>query len=100
MPATARSLLGRNAECAVRDRVLDGVRAGRGCAVVVRGEPGVGKSVLLDYIAEQASGCRLARAAGVEWEAELTLASLQQLLGASMLPRSEHLPAPQRDEFH
>lgn len=69
MPATARALLGRNAECAVLDRVLDGVRAGRGCVLVVRGEPGVGKSVLLDYIAEQASGCRLARAAGVEWEA-------------------------------
>jgi len=97
MPATARALLGRNAECAVLDRVLDGVRAGRGCVLVVRGEPGVGKSVLLDYIAEQASGCRLARAAGVEWEAELMLAGLQQLLGASMLPRSEHLPAPQRD---
>ena len=97
MPATARALLGRNAECAVLDRVLDGVRAGRGCVLVVRGEPGVGKSVLLDYIAEQASGCRLARAAGVEWEAELMLAGLQQLLGASMLARSEHLPAPQRD---
>ena len=95
MPATARALLGRNAECAVLDRVLDG--AGRDCVLVVRGEPGVGKSVLLDYIAEQVSGCRLARAAGVEWEAELMLAGLQQLLGASMLPRSEHLPAPQRD---
>ena len=97
MPATARALLGRNAERAVLDRVLDGVRAGRGCVLVVRGEPGVGKSVLLDYIAEQASGCRLARAAGVEWEAELMLAGLQQLLGASMLARSERLPAPQRD---
>ena len=97
MPATARALLGRNAELAVLDGVLDGARAGRGCVLVVRGEPGVGKSVLLDYIAEQASGCRLARAAGVECEAELTFAGLQQLLGASMLERSEHLPAPQRD---
>jgi hypothetical protein len=42
MPATARALLGRNAECAVLDRVLDGVRAGRGCVLVMRGEPGVG----------------------------------------------------------
>src|SRR5258707_14263367 len=97
MPATARALLGRNAECAVLDRVLDGMRAGRGGVLVVRGEPGVGKSVLLDYIAEQASGCRLARAAGGEWEAELMLAGLQQLLGASMLAPAEHLPAPQRD---
>jgi DNA-binding CsgD family transcriptional regulator len=97
MPATARALLGRNAELAVLDGVVDGARAGRGCVLVVRGEPGVGKSVLLDYVAEQASGCRLARAAGVECEAELTFAGLQQLLSASMLERSEHLPAPQRD---
>jgi DNA-binding CsgD family transcriptional regulator len=97
MPATARALLGRNAELAVLDRVLDDARAGRGCVLVIRGEPGMGKSVLLDYVAEQASGCRLARAAGVECEAELTFAGLQQLLGASMLQRSEHLPAPQRD---
>jgi predicted ATPase len=53
--------------------------------LVVRGEPGVGKSALLDYVAEQAEGCQLARAADVEYEAELTLAVLQQLLGASML---------------
>jgi DNA-binding CsgD family transcriptional regulator len=65
--------------------------------LVVRGEAGVGKSVLLDYLAEQAVECRLARAAGVESEAELTFAGLQQLLGASTLQRSEHLPAPQRD---
>ena len=95
--ATAHALLGRNAECASLDRVLDDARAGRGRVLVVRGEPGVGKSVLLDYVAEQARGCQLARAAGVEYEAELTLAGLQQLLGASVLQRSEHLPAPQRD---
>jgi DNA-binding CsgD family transcriptional regulator len=96
-PATARALLGRNAECASLDRVLDDARAGRGSVLVVRGEPGVGKSALLDYLAEQAGGCQLARAAGVEYEAELTLAGLQQLLGPSMLQRSERLPGPQRD---
>ena len=95
--ATAHALLGRNAECASLDRMLDDARAGRGRVLVVRGEPGVGKSALLDYVAEQAEGCQLARAAGVEYEAELTLAGLQQLLGASMLQRSEHLPGPQRD---
>ena len=95
--ATARALLGRNAEFASLDRMLDDARAGRGRVLVVRGEPGVGKSALLDYVAEQAKGCQLARAAGVEYEAELTLAGLQQLLGASMPQRSEHLPGPQRD---
>jgi DNA-binding CsgD family transcriptional regulator len=97
LPATVRTLLGRNAELAVLDGVLDGARAGRGCVLVIRGEPGMGKSALLDYLAEQASGCRVARAAGVECEAELTFAGLQQLLGAWMLQRSEQLPAPQRD---
>jgi DNA-binding CsgD family transcriptional regulator len=95
--ATAGALLGRNAEFASLDRVLEDARAGRGCVLVLRGEPGVGKSALLDYVAERAEGCQLARAAGVEYEAELTLAGLQQLLGASVLPRSEHLPGPQRD---
>ncbi len=65
--------------------------------MVIRGEPGVGKTALLDYLAEQAEGCQLARAAGVEYEAELPLAGLQQLLGPSMLERSERLPDPQRD---
>jgi AAA ATPase domain len=96
-PATARAVLGRDAEFTALDRVLEDARAGRGRVLVVRGEAGVGKSALLDYVAEQASGSQLARAAGVEYEAELTLAGLQQLLGPSVLQRSEHLPGPQRD---
>jgi DNA-binding CsgD family transcriptional regulator len=96
-PASAQALLGRNAERGSLDRVLDDARAGRGRALVVRGEPGIGKSALLDYIAERAEGFRLARAIGVEYEAELTLAGLQQLLDASMLERSQLLPGPQRD---
>jgi nucleoside-triphosphatase THEP1 len=53
---------------------------------VVRGEPGVGKTALLDYLAEQASGCRVARVAGVQSEMELAFAWLHQLL-APMLNR-------------
>jgi DNA-binding CsgD family transcriptional regulator len=79
------------------DRALEHARAGRGQVLVVRGEPGVGKSVLLDYVAEKARGCQVSRAVGVEYEAELTLAGLQQLLGPSVMQRSEHLPSPQRD---
>src|SRR4051812_49924326 len=88
---------GRDAECAALDRVLEKARGGQGSALVLRGEPGVGKSVLLDYAAGQAAGFAVARAAGVESEVELPLAGLQQLLGASLLERAAALAAPQRD---
>jgi hypothetical protein len=63
----------------------------------LRGEleqPGVGKTALLEHLVEQASGCRVARAAGVQSEMELAFAGLHQLL-APMLDRLERLPAPQ-----
>ena len=61
---------------------------------MVRGEPGAGKTALLDYLGEQASGCRVAHAAGVESEMELVYAGLHQLV-TPMLDRLERLPAPQ-----
>ena len=64
--------------------------------LVVRGEPGVGKSALLSYLAGHAPGCRVVRAAGVESEMELAFAGLHQLL-APVLDRVERLPGPQRD---
>jgi putative protein kinase ArgK-like GTPase of G3E family len=54
-----------------------------GCAVgssrvlVLHGEPGVGKSVLMEYVARQAGDCRVVRAAGVESEMEFAYAALQ-----------------------
>jgi hypothetical protein len=63
---------------------------------VVRGEPGVGKTVLLDYLAGRARECRVVRAVGVQTEMELAFAGLHQLC-APMLGRAEHLPVPQRD---
>ena len=63
---------------------------------MVRGEPGVGKTVLLDYLAGRASGCRVARAAGVQSEMELAFAALHQLC-APMLDHAESLPDPQRE---
>jgi DNA-binding CsgD family transcriptional regulator len=89
-------LRGRRAEIAALDRVVEEVRSGHSSVLVVRGEPGVGKSVLLDYLVDGASGCRVARAGGVESEMELPLAGLQQLVGAWMLERVDHLPAPQQ----
>jgi DNA-binding CsgD family transcriptional regulator len=64
--------------------------------LVVRGEPGVGKTALLDYLAGRASGCRVARAAGVEAEMELAYAGVHKLL-TPMLDRLERLPGPQRE---
>ena len=93
---TARRLRGRQAECRTLDALLDDLRSGESRALVLRGEPGVGKSALLEYVAERASGCRVVRAAGVQSEMELPFAGLHQLC-AQMLDRLEHLPGPQRD---
>jgi DNA-binding CsgD family transcriptional regulator len=61
---------------------------------VLRGEAGVGKTALLQYVAERASECRIARIAGVESEMELAFAGLHQLC-ATMLDGLDALPAPQ-----
>src|SRR5437762_13947604 len=81
---------------AALDRLLDEVGMGQRRGLVIRGEAGVGKSALLDYLTERASDCRVAHAAGSEYEAELAYAGLHQLC-ASMLDLRERLPAPQRE---
>jgi DNA-binding CsgD family transcriptional regulator len=91
-----RGLLGRRSESTTLDRLVDAVRAGESRALVIRGDPGVGKTALLEYAAEHATGCRVARAAGVQAEMELPFAGLHQLC-APMLDRLERLPGPQRD---
>ena len=92
----ATGLTGRRRETDMLDELVEAVRAGASRTLVLRGEPGMGKSALLDYIAAQASGCRVVRAAGVQSEMELAFAGLHQLLGP-MLDRVDGLPAPQRD---
>ena len=79
-------LRNRHAECEVLDRLLMAVRAGQSRALVVRGEPGVGKTALLEYLVAQASDCRVERAAGVQSEMEVAFAGLHQLC-APMLDR-------------
>jgi DNA-binding CsgD family transcriptional regulator len=66
--------------------------------LVVRGEAGIGKSALLEYVVGAASDLTVVRAAGVESEMELAFASLQQLC-APMLDRLERLPVPQRESL-
>jgi DNA-binding CsgD family transcriptional regulator len=75
---------------------VESVRLGQSRALVVRGEPGIGKTALLDYIAARSSGCQVVRAAGVQTEMELPFAGLHQLC-APVLDRLDRLPAPQRD---
>ena len=93
---SARRLLGRRSECAALEHLVASVRAGSSRALVLRGDAGIGKSVLLEYLAQHASGCGIGRAAGVESEMELAYAGLQQLC-APFLDRVERLPGPQRD---
>ena len=92
----AMELVGRHRECAVLDRLIEAVRAGESRALVVSGEAGVGKTALLDYLAGQASECRVERSVGVQSEMELPFAALHQLC-APMLEKLQGLPAPQRD---
>jgi DNA-binding CsgD family transcriptional regulator len=94
--STLNTLRGRDEECAALDRLIDTVRGGESRTLVLRGEPGIGKSALLEYVVERASGCRVMRAAGVEYEMELAYASVHQLC-APVLDLRERLPGPQRD---
>lgn len=88
-------LTGRTAECALLDRRLAAAHTGQSAVLVLRGEPGVGKTALLGYVAERAEGCRVVRALGVEAEMELPFAGLQQLC-MPLLDGLERLPPPQR----
>ncbi len=92
----AAELVGRRSERELFDGLIEAVREGESRVLVVRGEPGVGKTALLEYLAEQASSLRVARASGIQSEMELAFAGLHQLL-ASMLDRLDRLPVPQRD---
>ena len=90
------TLWDRSAQCRALDGLFAEVRAGRSRVLVVRGEPGIGKTALLGYAAGTAPDFRVARAEGVESEMELPFAALHQLCGR-MLGRLGRLPGPQRD---
>jgi DNA-binding CsgD family transcriptional regulator/tetratricopeptide (TPR) repeat protein len=96
LPGQHMSLRGRANECALLDEFAGAVRRGESRSLVLRGEAGIGKTALLQYLIESASDLTVVRAVGVESEIELAYASLQQLCGP-MLERMERLPAPQRE---
>src|SRR5579864_6735760 len=94
--APREHLLGRQRERDVLDRVLAAARDGQGGVLAVHGEPGVGKTALLDYAVEAASDFRVTRAVGVEGEMELPFAALQRFCSPSV-HLIERLPALQRE---
>ncbi|MFD1542032.1 helix-turn-helix transcriptional regulator [Nonomuraea guangzhouensis] len=85
---------GRRGDQEVIDGLLASARAGRSGALVLYGDPGIGKSALLRSTAERATDLRVLRSVGVETEAELPFAALHQLLRPE-LARAEALPEPQ-----
>ncbi len=88
-------LLNREQELRFIDRLLADVRAGEGGAFVLRGDPGIGLTTLLDYAAGAASDLRVTRVAGVETEFQLAFAGVQQLC-APVLAGLDALPLRQR----
>ena len=89
-------LRGRSSECAALDAYVQAARAGDSRTVVLRGEAGIGKTALLDYVALHSQGCHVVRAVGIESEMELPFASVHQL-SKPLLGGIERLPAPQRE---
>jgi DNA-binding CsgD family transcriptional regulator len=87
-------LLGRQEEQRLLRELLDGVRDGGSRALLVRGEPGIGKTALLDDLAEHADGCTVIRVTGVQSEMELAYAALHQVC-APLRDRMPQLPEPQ-----
>ncbi|WP_433239618.1 AAA family ATPase [Streptosporangium sp. CA-135522] len=88
-------LCGRGYEKSVIERLLGDAVAGGGGALIVRGEPGIGKTALLDHAVAAAEGIRIIRATGIEAEADLPFAALHLLL-RPVLDRADGLPEPQR----
>jgi DNA-binding CsgD family transcriptional regulator len=94
-PGRRPSLRGRSSECALLDELLLAVRRGESRSLVLRGEAGIGKTALLEYLIAASSDLMVVRAMGVESEMELAYASLHQLCGP-LLDRLDALPGPQR----
>ncbi|MFN3004123.1 ATP-binding protein [Mycolicibacterium wolinskyi] len=93
------SLRGRESECEALRSLISTVRSGSCQVLALRGEAGVGKTALLEYLSEQASGFRRVQVAGVESDMELAFAGLQQLC-APLLTYLDELPEPQREALN
>src|SRR3954463_15264308 len=94
-PVQRTGLRGRASECALLDDLVWAIRRGDSRSLLLRGEAGIGKTALLDYLIASASDMTIVRAVGVESDMELGFASLHQLC-APLLDRLAELPDPQR----
>jgi DNA-binding CsgD family transcriptional regulator len=90
------TLVGRDREIGALRDLVDRARSGSGAALVVRGEPGVGKTVLLDELEGLAHDFQIIRAEGIESEVKLGYAALHRIL-RPFLNRTNELSSPQRD---
>jgi len=88
-------LHGRSRECDELTALVAAVRAGRSQVLVLRGEAGIGKTALIEFLLDSSARCQFARAAGVESELEMAYAGLHQLC-SPYLQRLDVLPDPQR----
>ncbi len=99
-PAEAQAvpglLVGRNGDCRALDELVEAIRQGLSRSLLILGEPGIGKTRLLEYTAQAAGGVRTARIAGLESELRLGYAALHRML-VPFLDRVGLLPAPQRE---
>jgi DNA-binding CsgD family transcriptional regulator len=92
---TAPTLLGRETEIAALDELIARIRGGRGGALVLRGEAGIGKTALLDAFAARTEGATVLRASGVESEGELAFAAVHRMCSDMLEGSIDELPAPQ-----
>ena len=88
-------LLGRDAECERIERLVARARDGESGVLVLRGEPGIGKTALLEHAAASAGAATVLRVRGVESEVEVAFGGLHELL-RPVLDERERLPPPQR----
>ena len=94
-PVERAGLRGRRGECALLEELVSAIRRGESRSLVLRGEAGIGKTALLEYLIASASDVTVVRAVGVQSDMELPYAALHQLCGP-LVDRLETLPAPQR----